>query len=73
MVQATLEEVCEADLLLHVLDASSPSVADQRQAVLQVCFCLHTCLPDNLACHGNGIVSPVGFPVCNQWDPAWFT
>lgn len=35
-LQATLEEVCEADLLLHVLDASSPSVSHQREAVLQV-------------------------------------
>ena len=37
LLQATLEEVCEADLLLHVLDASSPSVTHQREAVLQVC------------------------------------
>ena len=35
-MQATLEEVCEADLLLHVLDASSPHVQQQRTAVLQV-------------------------------------
>ncbi|KAL3161798.1 hypothetical protein ABBQ38_008890 [Trebouxia sp. C0009 RCD-2024] len=34
--KATLEEVCEADLLLHVLDASSPDVQQQRSAVLQV-------------------------------------
>jgi hypothetical protein len=34
--QATLEEVTEADLLLHVLDASSPQVLEQRQAVLGV-------------------------------------
>lgn len=41
-VQATLEEVCEADLLLHVLDASSPDVQQQRSAVLQVnCTYLH--------------------------------
>ncbi|GAB4821475.1 hypothetical protein N2152v2_008521 [Parachlorella kessleri] len=33
--RATLEEVCEADLLLHVLDASSPQVAQQREAVLR--------------------------------------
>ncbi|KAL0050946.1 hypothetical protein WJX82_010817 [Trebouxia sp. C0006] len=34
--KATLEEVCEADLLLHVLDASSPNVQHQRDSVLQV-------------------------------------
>ncbi|KAL3161447.1 hypothetical protein ABBQ32_010332 [Trebouxia sp. C0010 RCD-2024] len=34
--KATLEEVCEADLLLHVLDASSPDVQQQRRAVLKV-------------------------------------
>lgn len=34
--QATLEEVTEADLLLHVLDASSPQVLQQRAAVLGV-------------------------------------
>ena len=39
-MQATLEEVCEADLLLHVLDASSPNVHHQRASVLQV---RHTC------------------------------
>ena len=35
-LQATLEEVVEADLLLHVLDASSLHVDQQRNAVLQV-------------------------------------
>lgn len=35
-VQATLEEVVEADLLLHVIDASSPNVAVQRQAVYSI-------------------------------------
>ncbi|MDD5431840.1 MAG: GTPase HflX [Candidatus Omnitrophica bacterium] len=34
--KATLEEVVEADLLLHVLDVSSPRVLDQNKAVLQV-------------------------------------
>lgn len=34
--QATLEEVVEADLLLHVIDASSPNAATQRQAVYDV-------------------------------------
>ncbi|KAL4437274.1 hypothetical protein ABPG75_004413 [Micractinium tetrahymenae] len=34
--KATLEEVTEADLLLHVLDASSPQVLAQRGAVLGV-------------------------------------
>ncbi|PSC73950.1 GTP-binding chloroplastic [Micractinium conductrix] len=34
--RATLEEVTEADLLLHVLDVSSPQVLAQRQAVLHV-------------------------------------
>ncbi|CAI9111224.1 OLC1v1011397C1 [Oldenlandia corymbosa var. corymbosa] len=34
--KATLEEVVEADLLVHVLDSSSPNVAEQRDSVLQV-------------------------------------
>ena len=34
--QATLEEVAAADLLLHVLDVSSPNVAAQRATVYQV-------------------------------------
>eukprot|EP00887_Chlorella_sp_A99_P005965 scaffold29.g5965.t1 len=34
--RATLEEVVEADVLLHVLDASSPHVLEQRAAVLRV-------------------------------------
>ncbi|CAI5513149.1 unnamed protein product [Closterium sp. Naga37s-1] len=33
---ATLEEVVEADLLLHVVDASAPDMHQQRQAVLHV-------------------------------------
>ena len=41
-VQATLEEVREADLLLHVLDASSPDVHHQRASVLQVPHSLST-------------------------------
>ena len=35
-LQATLEEVVEADLLLHVIDASSPNVDVQRDAVYKV-------------------------------------
>eukprot|EP00884_Botryococcus_braunii_P017700 jgi/Botrbrau1/4613/Bobra.60_2s0096.2 len=34
--RATLEEVTHADLLLHVLDASSPQVVAQRKVVLDV-------------------------------------
>ncbi|CAK9184119.1 unnamed protein product [Ilex paraguariensis] len=34
--QATLEEVVEADLLVHVLDSSAPNLDEQRQTVLQV-------------------------------------
>jgi GTP-binding protein HflX len=34
--RATLEEVREADLLLHVVDASSPELEEQQQAVIQV-------------------------------------
>jgi GTP-binding protein HflX len=34
--RATLEEVCEADLLLHVVDASSPMRERQRQVVEEV-------------------------------------
>lgn len=33
---ATLEEVVEADLLVHVLDSSAPNLDEQRQAVLDV-------------------------------------
>ncbi|EYU44525.1 hypothetical protein ABFS82_08G061400 [Erythranthe guttata] len=33
---ATLEEVVEADLLVHVLDSSSPSINEHREAVMQV-------------------------------------
>ncbi|KAK1300310.1 GTP-binding protein [Acorus calamus] len=33
---ATLEEVVEADLLVHVLDSSAPNLDDQRSSVLQV-------------------------------------
>lgn len=34
--RATLEEVCEADLLLHVIDSSSPEVEEQAAAVHEV-------------------------------------
>lgn len=34
--QATLEEVVEADLLLHVIDGASPQMQQQREAVLGV-------------------------------------
>ena len=34
--KATLEETCQADLLLHVADASSPAVFEQISAVYQV-------------------------------------
>ncbi|XP_055803673.1 GTP-binding protein At3g49725, chloroplastic isoform X2 [Solanum dulcamara] len=33
---ATLEEVVEADLLVHVLDSSAPNLNEQREAVLQI-------------------------------------
>nr|XP_043606097.1 GTP-binding protein At3g49725, chloroplastic [Erigeron canadensis] len=33
---ATLEEVVEADLLVHVLDSSAPNLDEQRESVLQV-------------------------------------
>lgn len=36
LAQATLEEVVEADLLLHVIDGASPQAPQQRQAVLGV-------------------------------------
>jgi GTP-binding protein HflX len=34
--RATLEEVTEADLLLHVLDASHPNVREHYKAVMQI-------------------------------------
>lgn len=34
--KSTLEEVCESDLLIHVLDASSPEIFEQNKAVLEV-------------------------------------
>jgi len=34
--KATLEEVTDADLLIHVLDASSPKVYDKHKAVMEV-------------------------------------
>ena len=34
--RATLEEVCEADLLLHVMDSSSPEIEEQAVAVNEV-------------------------------------
>lgn len=34
--RATLEEVCEADILLHVVDASSPNAEGQIEAVVKV-------------------------------------
>jgi len=39
--QATLEEVAEADLLLHVVDASHPFAADQMKAVEVVLHEIH--------------------------------
>ncbi len=53
-LQATLEEVCEADLLLHVLDASSPDVQHQRASVLQVCCCCAT-FPLSLQCPKSNV------------------
>ena len=35
--RATLEEITEASLLLHVVDVSHPNAAAQTQAVMQVC------------------------------------
>jgi GTP-binding protein HflX len=34
--RATLEEVVEADLILHVIDASDPAVQEKREVVLKV-------------------------------------
>lgn len=36
--RATLEEITEASLLLHVVDVSHPNAAAQTQAVMQVCW-----------------------------------
>lgn len=35
-VQGTLEEAVDADLLLHVIDASSPDAAAQHAAVVSI-------------------------------------
>jgi GTP-binding protein HflX len=39
--RATLEETIEADVLLHVVDASSPEMEEQMEAVLEVLTDLH--------------------------------
>lgn len=36
--RATLEELSEADLLMHVLDASDPAMEEQRRAVEKILF-----------------------------------
>jgi GTPase len=38
--RATLEEIAEADLVLHVLDASHPTVVEQSQTVLETLVAL---------------------------------
>lgn len=45
--RATLEEITEASLLLHVVDVSHPNAAAQTQAVMQVCCGAHIRLSDN--------------------------
>ena len=52
-LQATLEEVVEADILIHVMDGSSAQMLEQRRAVLSIlqqlgkfqfsCHCIHAC------------------------------
>lgn len=52
-LQATLEEVVEADILIHVMDGSSAQMLQQRQAVLSIlqqlgkfqfsCHCIYAC------------------------------
>jgi GTP-binding protein HflX len=41
--RATLEEITEASLLLHVVDVSHPNAAAQTQAVMQVVWMSETC------------------------------
>jgi 50S ribosomal subunit-associated GTPase HflX len=41
--RATLEEITEASLLLHVVDVSHPNAAAQTQAVMQVVQMSETC------------------------------
>ncbi len=41
--RATLEEITEASLLLHVVDVSHPNAAAQTQAVMQVVWMSQTC------------------------------
>ncbi len=41
--RATLEEITEASLLLHVVDVSHPNAAAQTQAVMQVVCMSETC------------------------------
>lgn len=39
--RATLEETVQSDVLLHVVDASSPEMAEQMEAVIEVLTDLH--------------------------------
>ena len=41
--RATLEEITEASLLLHVVDVSHPNAAAQTQAVMQVVWMSEAC------------------------------
>jgi GTP-binding protein HflX len=36
--RATLEELAQADLLMHVLDASDPAMAEQQRSVEKILF-----------------------------------
>lgn len=56
--RATLEEVTEADLLVHVIDASHPRWTDQRDAVEQVLRDLGATAPRVLALNKIDRVSP---------------
>ena len=46
--RATLEEIAEAQLLVHVVDVSHPNASAQSEAVMKVCLanCLIVSKPD---------------------------
>ena len=62
--RATLEEITEASLLLHVVDVSHPNAAAQTQAVMQVLLSL----PDMLSAAIYHVLDTIcGRPAQSSW------